>query len=150
MNNDSDYDCHKYHDNVVHGIRFLVEEFVSEIVLDIDYIVLWPVEACDEVNKPIFRVARCDLRFTDVTDLKVDVDWGESGYTTAVAGTSIDRIDRHLVATTLRVPAYYHWNVVMNDGRSRVSFGASSMLPEIKGESIEVPRQYLNDSERDR
>lgn len=74
----------------------------------------------------------------------MNIDWGQSGYTTAVAGTIINKIERHEVATTLRVLEYYHWNVVMADGRSNVSFGASSMTLDMKGEPVDVERQYLN------
>lgn len=150
MDSDNQYDSHAYHDNTVHGIRFLVEDFLSEVVFDIDHIVRWPVHACEADEKSVFKVAKGNLRFSDVTDLNVNIDWGKSGYTTAVSGTSIDKIERRTVATTLRLPAYYHWDVLMTDGRSTVSFGASGMSFEIKGESIDVERQYLNGSERNR
>ena len=148
MKIDSTYDSYKYHDNFVHGIKFLVENFLSEIIFDIDHIVGWPVDGCEADSKSIFQVAKCDLRFGIVTDLKVNIDWGQIGYTTAVVGPIIHKIERREVATILRVPGYYHWNVIMADGRSNVSFGASSITLEMKSEPIDLDRQYLNDSER--
>lgn len=69
MEIDSSYDSFAYHDNLVHGIRFIVEGFRSEVVFDIDHIVSWPLD-CDPGGESVFKVAKCDLCFTDVTDFE--------------------------------------------------------------------------------
>jgi hypothetical protein len=142
------FDAYQFHDNLVHGLSFLVENFRSELHLDLDYILQWP-NCLDASNKgQLFAVSKSLLKFYDVTDLSVNIDWGDSGYTTAVSGICIDMVERVSIPTTLRFPDYYKWEITMSDGRSLISFGSSSMTFELIGNTLSVPRQFLLDGER--
>lgn len=146
MSTDNTYDAYCFHDNLIHGFKFTAEDFVSDLIVDIDHILEWP--DCGGEGEAQFRVVAGDLRFTDVTDLKVEIIWPTSGYTTAVTALQIDRVERREVVTTMRFPNYFSWEIVMTDGRSKVSFGASAVSFYAKGSSLEVDRQYLTDAQR--
>ena len=139
-------DKYKFHDNLVHGLSFFTEDFQSEVHLDIDHIINWP--SCDGNGSEIFVVSRAMLKFINVTDLFINIDRGKSGYTTSVSGVSIDRIECEEIETTLRLPTYYKWEIVMSDECSRISFGSSDMFFELMGTQFSVNRQYLKQCER--
>jgi hypothetical protein len=143
------FDPHQFHDNLLHGISISVEGFRSELHLDLDYIVDWP--ACESGNPqtPKFSVAKGMVTFYDVTDLCLNINWGTSGYTTAVSGPYIDMVQREKIVPGLRIAEYFKWRVVFTDQRSSITFGASSMSFETHGNCMEVARQYLTDAERD-
>ena len=75
------FDQISWHDNGVHGLRWETadpqrNEWHSRLILDIDHIVEW---VCGTERRPKFRVAPATLVFEDVRDLKLSLDWGESG-----------------------------------------------------------------------
>lgn len=142
------FDTYQFHDNLLHGVSFLVENFRSELHLDIDHILQWPNCQHETNDTQLFTVSRGLLRFFDVTDLSITIDSGDSGYTTAVSGVCIDVIERESISTTLRLPTYYKWKVIMSDGVSVISFGSSSMSVELIGPALSVPRQFLMEDER--
>ncbi len=142
------FDSYQFHDNFLHGISFLVEDFRSEFLMDIDHILQWPKCPNEIENEQFFIVSKALLRFNDVTDLSININWGESGYTTAVSGVCIDAIERTNIPTTLRFSNYYKWKVILNDSSSFISFGASSFALELIGNAIQTPRQFLLDAER--
>ncbi len=144
------FDKYHFHDNFIHGVSFVVENFQSELRFDIDHILDWPNCADKNNNGSDFTLSKGLLRFCDVTDLLINIEWGRSGYTTAVSGMSIDHIEREEVSTTLRFPSYYKWDIVLTDGRSLISFGASSMFLDLMGSPILVDRQFLMEAERAR
>jgi hypothetical protein len=70
-----------WHDNLVYGLLFNVGDVAkgdwrSELVLDIDHIVEW---ICGTDSYAWFRVAPATLTFHDVTDLRVNFNFGGSG-----------------------------------------------------------------------
>jgi hypothetical protein len=74
-------DATSWHDNLVHALLFHVGDastgdWRSELVLDIDHIVEW---ICGTEGDARFRVAPATLTFHDVTDLRVNFDFGGSG-----------------------------------------------------------------------
>ena len=142
------YDVYQFHDSLLHGISFFVEDFQSELRLDIDHILQWPNCPSEADETLLFTVSKALLTFFDVTDLSINIDWGESGYTTAVSGVYIDMIERVSIPTSLRLPAYYKWNIVFDDNHSFISFGSSSMAFELIGSGLTVPRQFLLAAER--
>jgi hypothetical protein len=75
------FDQLSWHDNGVHGLRWDIadpqrNEWHSRLILDIDHIVEW---VCGTERRPKFRIAPATLVFEDVRDLKLSLDWGESG-----------------------------------------------------------------------
>ena len=120
---------HQFHDNLVHGLSFVVENFDAEFHLDIDYIEKWP--SCLEGSIAIFTVVKARLRFIDVTDLAINIDREKSGYTTALSAIRIDTVEAEKIDTTLRFDAYYKCVIAMVDGRSQISFGTSDMFLEL-------------------
>ena len=142
------FDPYKFHDNLVHGISMSVEGFSSELRLDLDYIAEWPNCVPSYLHRPEFTLARGLMVFRDVTDLCVKIDWGDSGYTTAVSGPYIDVIQREEIVAALQLPSYFRWKIIFNDARSSIVFGASSMSFVTQGSFIKVDQQYLTDQER--
>ena len=140
-------DKYKFHDNLIHGFEIITEDFQSELHLDVDYIILWP--SCDTGDEnAMFSITQATLKFLNVTDLVIYIDRGKSGYTTSVSGVCIDRIECEEIETALRFPAYYRWEIIMSDERSKISFGSSEMFLELIGKPLSVNRQYLKQSER--
>ena len=142
------FNIYQFHDNFIHGIEFLMEDFTSEIRLDIDHILKWP--SCDaaHVDDQLFLISKGHLTFVNVTDYRISIDSGDSGYSTTVMGICIDRIVRDEIATPMKFEEYYRWEIVMTDGRSSISFGASSFSFSATGEVVSVARQFLIDAER--
>jgi hypothetical protein len=75
------FDGFSWHDNQVHGLRWELGDpergqWHHRLVLDIDHIVEWSGAGIGEGR---FRVAPASLVFEDVQDLKLSIDWGESG-----------------------------------------------------------------------
>ena len=139
---------YQFHDNLVHGFCFVIEDFISELHIDIDYITQWPSCVAEESENSTFIISRALLKFHNVTDLIMSIDKGNSGYTTSVSGICIDSIDGEKIETSLKFPAYYKWEILMTDERSKILFGASDMSIELLGNSVSVNRQYLTENER--
>jgi hypothetical protein len=139
---------HKFHDNLVHGISMSVEGYNSELRLDLDYIADWPACVPGDSQRPEFTITRGLVTFQDVTDLCVKIDWGDSGYTTAVSGPYIDVIQKEKIVPALRLPDYFRWRIIFTDERSSITFGASSMSFVTQGSLVTIDRQYLTDQER--
>jgi hypothetical protein len=66
-------------------------DWTSELVLDLDFIVDW---MCGVAGGGQFRVAPATLAFHGVTDPRIRIDWGDSGFQVAPHAVSIDRIER--------------------------------------------------------
>jgi hypothetical protein len=119
-----------WHDNAIYGLRLDVGdsdrgEWRSDLVLDIDHIVEW---ICGVGGGVRFRVAPTTLTFHDVTDLSVTVDFGDSGYRTAISELAIDHIGREPVPDQqigLDRP-YFRFRIVLNlPPGGALTFGAS-------------------------
>jgi hypothetical protein len=67
------------------------KDWTSDLVLDVDFIAEW---LCEVGGGARFRVAPATLVFHGVTDLRIDIDWGSSGFQCALHEVSIDRIER--------------------------------------------------------
>ena len=122
----TDFDGLSWHDDTLYGLRFDVGDsfqgdwradlakatgapiwprrlarrsgqgdWRADLVLDIDHIVEW---IRGEAGKVRFRVAPATLVFHGVTDLKIAIDWGDSGDRTALHDGSIEAITREPVA----------------------------------------------------
>ncbi|WP_263147850.1 hypothetical protein [Pseudomonas sp. RIT-PI-AD] len=140
-----DFDEYNWHDNKIWGINLEQDLFESNLIIDIDHIVDWS-GACEGH----FLVAPAYLVFSDVTDLRVVIDWGNSGYMNAVINTSINKIKRETVKSPIKVEQYFKWEILMNDGVSSLIFGASGVRQIFRKPPVSVDRQWLSKAQRGR
>ena len=150
---DENFDGMLWHDNYVYALAVSIGDIErgdwrNELVLDIDHIVEWILESATRLR---FRVAPATLTFHDVTDLRIDLDWGDSGYRIAVSEASIQVIDRSPVddqKICLDQP-YYRWRIEMNnpDG-SVITFGATGFTQLLRAEPLLIDAQKLAPDQR--
>jgi hypothetical protein len=126
-----------------------VAQWKSDLVFDIDYIVEW---LCSVGSRAQFKIAAATLTFHHVTDLKVNIDWGDSSMQVAVAEMTLDRIARRRVEKQLICldRAYYYWTLWLNSPRpgGEISFGASGFTQILRQEPIVCDEQKLKPAER--
>ena len=150
---DSDFDRMSWHDNVVYGLRFDVGDtfrgdWHSNLVLDIDYIAEW---VCDAEGRCRFRVAPANLTFHDATDLRIAVDWGDSGHRAMLNELSIAAITREPVPNQEGYPerAYYRWRIELNLPQGgEISFGASGLTQALRAEPVLLDEQRFSAADR--
>ncbi|MBZ5575144.1 MAG: hypothetical protein LAP40_01130 [Acidobacteriia bacterium] len=152
---ESDFEQLSFHDCHIYALDLRtadadVGEWVSELALDIDYILEWicPIGAAAQ-----FRVAPASLVFHNITDLSIGIDWGDSGFRTSLHPVSIDALEREPVADQ-KVHLdrrYYSWKVRLNWPRAGViGFGATGFTLAPSGDGIVTGRQRLSIAERQR
>jgi hypothetical protein len=150
---EADFDRMSWHDDTLYGLRFEVGDpehntWHSNLVLDLDHIVEW---RCAGEGAMRFRVAPATLMFHDVTDLRIDVDFGDSGSRTAMNELAIDDITRQRVADQkicLDRP-YYRWRIALTLPRGGAfAFGASGFTQMSRADPVLLDRQRLTPSER--
>ncbi len=143
-----DFSEMSWHDDTLYGLRFEVGDperntWVSDLVLDIDHIVKW-VRGTDDGAR--FRVAPATLTFHDVTDLRITVDFGDSGCQTAINELSIAAITRERVPDQkicLDRP-YYRWRIALNLPQGgEIAFGASGFTQDLRADPVLVDEQRL-------
>ena len=139
------FDAISLHDSKVHGVQFCIDvaKFQSDIVFDIDYIV---ESACDSGFQ--FMVAPAELRFHNVTDLNLSINWGESGFQNSVSGPFIIELAREPAETKMRVKNYYLWKIVCNNEKYNISLGASDFTLTLLSDPVASSEQYLDIEER--
>ncbi len=140
-----DFEEISLHDNKIHGIQFCVdvEKFQSDIVFDIDYIVEF---VCGVECQ--FKIAPASLRFHNVTDLNLLINWGDSGFQNSISGPFIIELKREPVETNMRVKNYYRWVIVCNNEKYNISLGASDFTLTLLSEPIVSGVQHLDIVER--
>jgi hypothetical protein len=148
-----DFDRLSWHDNQVYAWRIRsadpdAGDWRSDLILDIDHIVEW---VCGADRRPKFRVAPADLVFHDVTDLKIAIDWGGSGFQTGLSYVSIAGIERSAIAdqkVCLDRP-YYRWRIALNWPRGgEISFGASGFTQTLRADPVLCDEQWLPPRQR--
>ena len=148
---EADFDGLSWHDNPIYGFSIDndVSQWKSDLVFDIDYIVEW---LCGVGRTAQFRIAAATLTFHYVTDLRTDVDWGDSGMQVAVAEMVLDQIARQQVEKQLICldRPYYRWTLRLNSPRpgGEISFGASGFTQVLRQEPVACDEQKLKPAER--
>jgi hypothetical protein len=139
-----------WHDNHIYGIHFAIRNWDADLEFDIDYIVEW---ICGVDGGAQFRVAPVTLAFHNVTDLKLDIDWGDSGCQVALHEVSIHQIERERITNQkicLDRP-YYRWTIETNYPRpGTIAFGASGFTQTLRAEPITQDQQKLSRESRSR
>lgn len=152
---ESDFAQLSWHDCHIWGFELCAGDadegdWTSDLVLDIDFIVEW---LCGVMGGAQFRVAPATLVFHGITDLRITIDWGDSGFRTALHPVSIDRIECEVVEDQkihLDRP-YYSWRIVLNWPQEGViTFGAVGFTQTLRGGAVLKDQQKLSRRERGR
>ena len=152
---ESDFDQLSWHDCHIWGLELRPGDpdegdWTSDLVLDIDFIVEW---LCGVDGGAQFRVAPATLVFHGVTDPSINIDWGDSGFRTALHAVSIDRIERERVQEQkvyLDRP-YYSWRILLNWPKSgAITFGAVGFTQTLRTEAVLTDQQSLSPGQRRR
>ena len=144
----TDFDGLSWHDDTLYGLRFDVGDsfqgdWRADLVLDIDHIVEW---IRGEAGKIRFRVAPATLVFHGVTDLKIAIDWGDSGDRTALHDGSIEAITREPVASQEGYPVreHYRWRIALNWPQGgAIAFDARGFTQTLRAEPVLLDEQRL-------
>lgn len=144
---DADFGSLSWHDCAVHGVAWNIDggSGPSDLILDIDYICEWLCGA-DKVCK--FEIAPADLVFHGITDLKMSVDWGDSGFQTCIeGGFPISEIKQERIKDQkvyLDRP-YFKWTISFSEPtrKSLITFGATGFTQTLRKNPILTDRQYL-------
>jgi hypothetical protein len=119
---DADLPSLSWHDNCVHGLRVVEGKGGDgELVLDIDHIVEW-IESDESFH---FRVAPAELRFRNVSDLRITLDSPATSAT--LAPFTLDRVD---------VDESNHWTLKVNWPVGEISFSSAGFTQHLTGEPV--------------
>jgi hypothetical protein len=152
----NDFEKVYWHDCRIWGLVFHSGDadegdWTSDLVLDIDFIVEW---ICSVQEGPTqFRVAPATLTFHGVTDLKLNIDWGNTGFQVALHEVSIDHISREQISDQkifLDRP-YYKWTIRLNSPKQgEIVFGAVDFTQTLRAEPVLTDKQCLSVQSRKR
>jgi hypothetical protein len=146
---ESDFERLSWHDCPIWGFAIRAgdpdeDDWTSDLVFDIDFILDW---LCGVGGATQFRIAPATLVFHGVTDLKIKIDWGSSGFQVALHEVSIDRIQRELVRDQkvfLDRP-YYSWSVRLNwPEAGEITFGAVGFTQTLRAAPVLTEKQRLS------
>jgi hypothetical protein len=138
---EADFERLSWHDCPIRSIELRVGDpdagdWTSDLALDIDYLAEW---LCQVGGGGQFRVAPATLVFHGVTDLRIAIDWGDSGNQVALHDATIDRVERERVAEQaihLDRP-YYRWRIALNwPGSGELTFGAVGFTQTLRAEPV--------------
>jgi hypothetical protein len=152
---EADFAKLSWHDCHVWGIEFLVgdpdeDDWTSELVLNIDYIVEW---ICGVDRIASFRIAPARLKFLDVTDPRVAIDWGGHTFQTMIHHVIIQKIMRERIVDQKVFPdrPYYRWVIELDSlTKGKIEFGAAGFSQTLLAEPVHSNRQHLTLRERNR
>lgn len=142
---EADFENISWHDNAVYGFYIdRDEEWKSDLVFDIDFITDW---LCGTDKTCQFMIAPATLRFHDVSDLKINIDFGDTNFRTILNELSIDGIERERVLEDqlqLDRP-YFRWSMHarLPCGEGKIVFGASGFTQILRQEPILCDNQKL-------
>lgn len=147
LKTDADFDALSWHDNLIYAIRFDIgdaaqDDWRSDLVFDIDHIVEWVREA----GGIRFRVAPATLIFHSVSDLRVAVDFGDSGGLNAINELSIAAIGREPLTLKDRpaAPLFYRWGVELNHPQGgEIAFAARGFTQTLRADPVLLDEQRL-------
>ncbi len=150
---EADFERLSWHDNHVYGLRLDIgdidaDDWRSDLVFDIDHIVEW-VRGDDARVR--FRVAPARLTFHGVTDLRLGVDWGDSGHRTSLSEMSIAGIERHRIENQMIFldRPYYRWVIELNSpAGGEIAFGAVGFTQVLRAEPLLIDEQKLKPAQR--
>lgn len=131
---DADFPSLSWHDNSVHAFRVIAgKDGIGELVLDIDHILEW-IESGKRYD---FRVAPAELRFHDVADLRMTLDYPATS--AALAPFTLDRIE---------VDQANHWTLKVNWPAGEITFSSTGFSQRLTGEPVASSAQSLEIAQR--
>jgi hypothetical protein len=147
-----DFDGFSWHDNIIYGLSLDVgdpdrDTWHCRLVLDIDHIVEWLRGEADGMR---FRVAPATLTFEDVGDLRIAVDYGDSGGRRNINEMSIAEIVRMPLAhPSERDIPYWRWRIALNWPRGgEIFFAASGFRQDLRAEPVLLAEQRFSSAAR--
>jgi hypothetical protein len=152
---EADFERLSWHDCHIWGLELRAGDpdtgdWLSDLALDIDFIGDW---ICGVAGDGQFWVAPAELVFHGVTDLKIGIDSGASGWQIALHPMLIDRIERERVEEQrvyLDRP-YFRWRIRLNwPAASELTFGAVGFTQPTLAEPVLTANQHLSRLERSR
>lgn len=127
---DADFPSLSWHDNSVHALRIVEgKDGTGEIVLDIDHIN--SDERCE------FLVAPAELRFRDVSDLRMTLDYPKTS--AALGPFTLERVE---------VDQSNLWTLKVNWPVGEISFSSTGFLQRLTGEPVVSLSQALDPGNR--
>ncbi|MGZ5475770.1 MAG: hypothetical protein ACXW29_04920 [Thermoanaerobaculia bacterium] len=144
---DADFEELSWHDNFIHSIHLDAHAFESRLRLEIDHIIQWVSPAPDSYA---FWVAPASLVFENVTDLKIDIEFDQSGYQVVIHQVSIHGITRAPVPVQKICfdRPYYIWTIETNWPAGEITFGASGFVQTLHAQPVLTSEQQLSPVER--
>jgi hypothetical protein len=128
-----------WHDNGVHALRVIEgTDVFGELILDLDHIVEW----IDSEKGYEFRVAPAELRFRDVTDLRMTLDY--SAASAALTPFTLDGIQTEQMADGHS----NRWTLKINWPVGEISFSSTGFTQRLTGEPAVSSAQSLDPSRR--
>ena len=150
---DEEFETTSWHDCHIWGMDIRAgnpddNDWTSDLAFDVDYITAWN---CG--SDASFMVAPATLVFHGVTDPRMEIDWGRSGFQAAVHPISIDRIERERIIDQkvfLDRP-YFRWAIRLNwPEQGLITFGAVGFRQELAAAPVLTAIQHLTLRERQR
>ncbi|MCP5076832.1 MAG: hypothetical protein GY951_02070 [Psychromonas sp.] len=126
-----------YHDNTIHSVEFIDEEYETKLVLDIDYISEW--EECGDRCK--FKISPASLIFEGVGDLDIKI--------TKPGFTQQSYMDVILDIKTTELNGNRKKYVIQLLNESYIQFEATGSLLKVRGKALLKNEQHLTTSERE-
>jgi hypothetical protein len=119
---DADFPSLSWHDNSVHAFRVIEgKDGAGELIFDIDHILEW----INSDKRYDFLVAPAELRFRDVSDLRMTLDYPRTS--AALGPFSLDRID---------LDQSNHWTLKVSWPVEEISFSATGFSQRLTGEPV--------------
>ncbi|MCA9077021.1 MAG: hypothetical protein KDA93_18485 [Planctomycetaceae bacterium] len=142
---DDDFDSLGWHDCHFHGFQIVQGECgAASLWFDLDYIIDWLCPT-NETGPVEFRIAPALLKFRDVSDLRIKLDYRKSG--AAVMPFSIAGIERELLPSPQNSHSY-RWAIEVNWPTGSISFDSPGFAMNLTGPVTETDQQCLSPSER--
>ena len=139
---EAQFESMTWHDNHVHGFHIVAGEHgAGQLVLDLDYILEW---LPGPENGFMFRIARAELRFREVTSLRMTIDYAAAS--AAFGPFALHAIERRIEAR----PRYEAtiWTLALNWPVGEITFEAEGFAQRLLTEPIVTDRQWLTENER--
>jgi hypothetical protein len=113
---EADFDRLSWHDCHIWRVELCAGDpeegdWTSDLVLDVDYIVEW---LCRVGGVGQFRVAPATLAFHGVTDLRINIDWGRSGFQCSLHDSRRYRTRADSEPESVPDRPYYRWIIRLN------------------------------------
>ncbi len=149
---EADFERLSWRDCQVWGVAFHAgdaHDLSSDLVLDLDFIV---DRIAGAEGKPTrYRVAPASLVFSEVTDLRMSLDWGTSGFPLSINPPSIEAIERECVPDRMVYPArrYYSWQIRFSwPPGAEIVFKSVGFTQTLRSEPQVIEKQSLGFRDR--